>query len=272
MEQMKIQGSIFDFGAKLIPEPSTQSNSGSGGEYEQFVEKFKPKKTTDDCYTPDVVYSIVLDYVVNKWDIKERPIVRPFWPGFDFTKYDYPADCVVVDNPPFSILTKIIRYYCVNNIDFFLFAPSLTLFLARDCDLTYIISNSEITYHNGAVVRTGFITNLSSPYRVILDPELGKAIANALPNDKKAIKRKEYPDNIITSSILGRIVKNGVSLSIKKEECVPLVGHNELFGEGFLLSTRAAAEKAAAEKAAAAEYIYLTQRDLKMIADLDARI
>lgn len=31
------------------------------GEYAAFVEKFKPKKTTDDCYTPDNVYAAVHD-------------------------------------------------------------------------------------------------------------------------------------------------------------------------------------------------------------------
>ena len=30
-------------------------------EYEDFVEKFKPKKTTDDCYTPPNVYEEVLN-------------------------------------------------------------------------------------------------------------------------------------------------------------------------------------------------------------------
>ena len=32
-----------------------------GESYEEFVEKFKIKKTTDDCYTPKNVYEIVLD-------------------------------------------------------------------------------------------------------------------------------------------------------------------------------------------------------------------
>ena len=31
--------------------------------YEEFVEKFKVKKTTDDCYTPPAIYYVVLDYV-----------------------------------------------------------------------------------------------------------------------------------------------------------------------------------------------------------------
>ena len=30
-----------------------------GETYEQFVEKFKPRKTTDDCYTPPLVYEAV---------------------------------------------------------------------------------------------------------------------------------------------------------------------------------------------------------------------
>lgn len=28
---------------------------GKSKNYEEFVEKFKPKKTTDDCYTPDYI-------------------------------------------------------------------------------------------------------------------------------------------------------------------------------------------------------------------------
>ncbi len=28
-------------------------------DYEGFVEKFKPKKTTDDCYTPEPVYEAI---------------------------------------------------------------------------------------------------------------------------------------------------------------------------------------------------------------------
>lgn len=29
--------------------------------YEEFVEKFKPKKTTDNCYTPPEVYKLIKD-------------------------------------------------------------------------------------------------------------------------------------------------------------------------------------------------------------------
>ena len=75
-------------------------------DYDGFVEKFKPKKTTDDCYTPPEVYDIVLKHVREKYNIADDvPIVRPFYPGGDYENYDYPEGCVV-DNPPFSIFAK----------------------------------------------------------------------------------------------------------------------------------------------------------------------
>ena len=49
--------------------------------YEEFVEKFKPKKTTDDCYTPPAVYEAVKDWAVKEYDIEGKEIVRPFYPG-----------------------------------------------------------------------------------------------------------------------------------------------------------------------------------------------
>ena len=79
----------------------------SFADYEGFVEKFKPKRTTDDCYTPPEVYAVVLDYVRERWGVEEADVVRPFWPGGDFESFEYPEGCVVVDNPPFSILARI---------------------------------------------------------------------------------------------------------------------------------------------------------------------
>ncbi|WP_306541878.1 hypothetical protein [Acidaminococcus intestini] len=39
---------------------------GKGETYEEFVDKFKSKLTTDDCYTPENVYE-----TVKAWAIKE---------------------------------------------------------------------------------------------------------------------------------------------------------------------------------------------------------
>ena len=48
--------------------------------YEEFVEKFKPKKTTDDCYTPPLVYDAIKDWACEEYGINPEKIVRPFWP------------------------------------------------------------------------------------------------------------------------------------------------------------------------------------------------
>lgn len=89
-------------------------------EYRDFVEKFKPQKTTDDCYTPQPVFDAVADWVANEYGFDRTQFVRPFWPGGDYERADYPDSCVVVDNPPFSILSEIVRFFQAENIRFFL--------------------------------------------------------------------------------------------------------------------------------------------------------
>ena len=104
-------------------------NTKENEEYQAFVDKFKPKKTTDDCYTPPNIYETVKKWVVNEYHIsKDTPIIRPFYPGGDYERYAYTEGCVVIDNPPFSILSKIVRFYENRNIKYFLFAPTMTLF------------------------------------------------------------------------------------------------------------------------------------------------
>ncbi|MCB9018053.1 MAG: hypothetical protein WCU80_07750 [Paludibacteraceae bacterium] len=36
-------------------------------QYELFVEKFKPKLTSDDCYTPAPVYNAVLEWAKGRF-------------------------------------------------------------------------------------------------------------------------------------------------------------------------------------------------------------
>lgn len=113
-------------------------------DYDSFVEKFKPKKTTDDCYTPPEIYDVVADYVTERFGIDRADMVRPFYPGGDFENFDYPERCCVVDNPPFSILQKIKRFYRDNGIKFFIFAPSLTAFSgALTTEFTHIICDAS---------------------------------------------------------------------------------------------------------------------------------
>ena len=44
--------------------------------YEELVESAKPKLTTDDCYTPDNVYSVVRDYVAERYGLDPETFVR----------------------------------------------------------------------------------------------------------------------------------------------------------------------------------------------------
>lgn len=177
----------------------------SFNDYDGFVEKFKPKKTTDDCYTPPEIYSVVLDYVRERWGVEEADVVRPFWPGGDYEAFEYPEGCVVVDNPPFSILSKIQAFYLERGIRFFLFAPSLTCLSGRRCmEVDHIVCDCRITYENGAVVRTGFVTNLEEENVLEADPELGRRLNEANDAWLKAMKKKvakyEYPDEVITAA------------------------------------------------------------------------
>ena len=45
--------------------------------YEEFVDKFKPKKTTDDCYTPGAIYEVVKDWAIKEmdWEADDSPSI-----------------------------------------------------------------------------------------------------------------------------------------------------------------------------------------------------
>ena len=236
---------------------STKGREGDE-EYNEFVEKFKQKLTTDDCYTPPAVYEAVLSFVGTLTELKGKKVERPFVPGGDYENYPYTERSIVVDNPPFSLLSKIIRFYCGRSIPFFIFAPALTLFSATDCDVTYIIPDSDIEYENGAKVRTGFITNLIPDIRIWCCPKLRDAVIEAQPDEDKTKQGFVYPDNIVTSAILGKIAKRDIELKIRKKACEAIKQSDSaeeqgraLYGGGFIMSDRAAAERAAAERAAA---------------------
>ena len=151
-----------------------------GETYKEFIEKFKPKKTTDDCYTPPEIYEVVKGWAVGEYGLAGRPIVRPFYPGGDFENFPYRKECVVIDNPPFSILAKIVQFYEEKGIDYFLFAPHLTMFssVGKWNNASCLITGESVTYENGAVVNTGFVTNLDH-YKIRTVPELAAKLKEA---------------------------------------------------------------------------------------------
>jgi len=158
-------------------------------EYQAFVDKFKPKKTTDDCYTPPNIYDAVADWVEEEYGVPRACMARPFYPGGDFEAFDYSPECVVVDNPPFSILARILKFYTDRGVRFFLFAPTMTLFTGGQTGkVCYLPCGISITYDNGAKVNTSFITSLDdSLIRTV--PELYQRVKEQNKINEKAMTK-----------------------------------------------------------------------------------
>ncbi len=258
--------------------PTFRKKQNLFSQYEAFTEKFEPKKTTDDCYTPPEVFDLVLQYVGKNCDLSGKKIIRPFYPGGDFEALEYPADGVVIDNPPFSILSKIVRFYTKKEIPFFLFAPHLTLLgCCHDC--TAIVVSADIKYDNGAVVKTSFVSNMFGEAKVIGDAELCQEFKKLAANQKANLPKYDYPDHVLTVSAVAWCVEKGISVRFDQKDLVFVRGldsqkvHGKgIFGAGFLISEKAAAEKAAAEKAAAEKVNKLiwelSEKELQIIRSL----
>ena len=257
-------------------------------EYNEFVEKFKPRKTTDDCYTPQNVYDVLADFVADEYGRDRDLFVRPFYPGGNYQEEQYPDGCTVVDNPPFSILSEIIQYYLDEDIPFFLFAPTLSCMNILRGDrrgrLCIVLMGNKITYENGANVNTSYITNLDTRNAVRMFPEARERLeaANA-ENERKLhaeLPKYVYPFEVLSGKAY-RLCQYGQALTIPWTDCVFIremdaqkEAGSQIYGGGLLLSERAAAERAAAERAAAeraaaerdaAEHWQLSERELEII-------
>ena len=184
----------------------------------------------------------------------------------------------MIDNPPFSILAKIKRFYLEHGIQFFLFAPSLTL-LAHIEGLTHILTNSTITYENGAKVKTAFVTNLPSPYVLMTAPDLAQLIKEADNQRPKAeLPVLDFPPNVITAARLNKIAQF-VCFRVRRTEArfVRTIGKERkaLYGGGLLISSAKAAkaakaaQAAQAAKAAKAAKYELTPEEQAIVAELD---
>lgn len=60
----------------------TEENNGQlslfddNADYNSFVEKFEPKKTTDDCYTPENIFDAIADWVAAEYGLDKACFVR----------------------------------------------------------------------------------------------------------------------------------------------------------------------------------------------------
>ena len=229
----------------------------SSKEYYDWLQKFEKRNTSDDTFTPPAVYDIVLDYVNQHiLNLDDLTAERPFYPDGDYQAHaqNYDENTVVIDNPPFSILSKIIDFYLQNNIKFFLFAPALTVFSPmRNLNYTAIIAPSKITYDNGAVVDTAFVSNLCGDVRVMTAPTLYNAL-KALEQQKPTLPKYQYPPNVLMVNNLNKLCRAGIEFSVSANESFFISqldsqkSHKKsLFGGGLLVSDDKAKELQAKE-------------------------
>lgn len=243
------------FGYEVL-EPNRPKPSGGSSnpivfhDYESFVAKFSDNpKTNDDCYTPRDVYEAVVRYVSDIMDMSNKVILRPFYPGGDYINAEYPENGVVIDNPPFSMFTKICRWYASAHIPFFLFGPGLTITsCCKYC--TAVIINESVTFENGANVRLNFASNLYDNTIIMTAPKLGRMIADCpSQKPKNPLPCFEYPSEVLSVSDMQCIARNGIEFSVSRDEChiiKDLDCHPKkggLFGDHFLISTEKAKEK-----------------------------
>ena len=250
-------------------------------EYDAFMEKFKPKLTTDDCYTPANVYAAVQSWAVQRYGLEGAEILRPFYPGGDYQAADYPEGCVVIDNPPFSILSEICAWYDEHGVLYFLFCPAMTTFSINSGRCNYLPTGNPVMFDNGAEISVSFLTNMGD-YRIELAPDLYQAVDAAnrvnLAKMRADLPVYSYPD-AVCSVAMNELTKYGQSLRISRADAQfirALDAQKEqgkaIYGGGFLLSEKAAAEKAAAEKAAAEKAAAtrwpLSERERTLIASM----
>lgn len=250
-------------------------------DYNEFVDKFKPKKTTDDCYTPVPIYNALIRYIdENVVCLKNYQILRPFYPGGNYEKMKYEDYNIVIDNPPFSILAKIIDFYIDRNIKFWLFAPHLTLFQYSNRNCTMVVIDLQIKYENGAIVNTGFVTNILPEDQLVnVNGTLHDLLENAQKTKIKKNKTKKYiyPSQVVTSAELGHYLsRNGINFIIKKNEAIRInkldcqKGNEAIFGSGLLLSDK----KARAKEKQKEKTIILTlsEREVALINELYKKV
>ncbi len=248
---------MADFGFSNLHEWFESGDKGEAregeDEYQAFLDKFEEKHTTDDCYTPENIYNVICDYVEKRYNKQRKNFVRPFYPGGDYLAQKYGKNDVVVDNPPFSIMADILKYYIENDIPFFLFCNGLTEFTTASAGACVLCIGADLIYENGATVHTSFVTNMEAA-RFRTDPELYNALADANAENwgkiHKALPKYDYPPEVVTAAMLNTLCSHGVALEVRAQETKMIreldamkEQGTQIFGAGYLISEQAAKRK-----------------------------
>jgi hypothetical protein len=213
------------------------------------------------------------------YDLSDKVILRPFYPGGDYENAEYPENGVVIDNPPFSLFVPIVEFYTARNIPFFIFGSGLTITNCCRC-CTAVIIAEQITFENGAKVKCNFASNLFGDTMIMTAPKLDEYLRACKSQEyKKPLARIGYPDEILSCGQMQIICKGGIEFSVKRSECeivrrLDRLNSNAhkggLFGYHFILNSAKTAEKQAARAAAEnTDYVQLSDRERKIIEKLD---
>lgn len=189
-------------------------------EYEEWMKEKAPRRTSDECHTPADVYEVVANWVSEEYHISREKMCRPFFPGGDFEAFDYTSK-VVLDNPPFSILSKIIKFYTKNNVKFFLFAPALTSFSSPVYFNTcHIFIGSAIAYDNGVRVLSCFLTNLDEETIARSAQDLrGKIEKCETQNITRKRNKINLDNDTFSGAKLNTLVNKGIDYNFKRLSC-----------------------------------------------------
>lgn len=264
----------LDFGGIFMDEferglNAARENGEADEEYNGFIDKFKPKLTTDDCFTPPTVYEAAKAWAVEEYGWHGRPVVRPFYPGGDYQNEKYPKNCVVIDNPPFSIISEIVGFYDDSGIDYFLFAPHLTCLGIRRAH-SRVICAVDVTYENGAKVLTSFVASSGATIRASssLHDKVQAAADEYAKNLTKTFPKYQYPDEVMTATKLALLAQNGQDFEC--DNCVRIAELDAqketgkaIFGNAYLISSVRAAQAAQAAQAARAAQVARAARAKK---------
>ena len=279
----EVQLSLFENDPQGVKVEKTKFKAEIYTDYESFVSKFKDApKTTDDCFTPQNIYEAVVEFVQRRAETPFTRVLRPFYPGGDYEKASYPDGYAVIDNPPFSILTKIVRFYTAQKVPFFIFAPYLTIFSPKINDVTYFPIGVPILYANGATVNTAFISNMFGNKLVWASSELYEAVKSE--NDKNLqetranLPKYEYNDNVLTQHRCHKLAANGEDFLVNCDEAILISkldaqkqSGKAIFGKAVLISNEKAMERAAAMERAMKGKVKkweLSEREKRIIAQL----
>lgn len=174
-------------------------------------------------------------------------------------------------------MTKVVKFYAEHNINYFLFAPHLTCIGIRSAH-SRICVGAQVTYENGAVVSTSFVSSKgplirSAPDLYRLLDEANTANINAKKPPAKPVYT--YPDNVMTSSAVALFSKYGIEYRedigvFTRAMDAQREAGKAIFGAGYIVPEEAARKAQEAARKAQKETAWRWELSARELAALKA--